>query len=470
MTPQEAWRTAQNQLQLQLDRPSYDTWIQRVAVLSYHPETRLFVMGAHSSMALEMLQHRYDRNIRRSLGDVMGAEIDVRYELVKAPEPTPPTYDPDDLPLFRYLSQQPSSDTANAPLHSHLRRPTLPEAVSSTLNPRYTLERFIVSGRNDFAYGAARAVAESPYGSYNPLFMYGGVGVGKTHLLQAIANSCNTRGLRVIYAQAEAFMNDLVESIRSRQQAMFREKYRNVDVLVIDDVQFIAGKESTQEEFFHTFNALYTYNKQIILASDRHPDELTTLEPRLRSRFAGGLIADIKAPEFEARVAILQMWAEEEQVYLESNMLEEIARRAPDNIRELLGVFNQVVAKVRFSARGGINLQEVTTTIERFTQPRQHLVKRPTPMQVLAAVAVEYELDLNTMMGKSRTRRLNEARQTAMYLMRELTDSSLAQVGDIFERTHSTVLHSCQKMSELMVSDAETARLVKRVRARLNAT
>ncbi len=322
MDPQHAWQIAHTQLEIQFDRASFDTWLKHITFLDYNAQEQLFVLGVVNSYALDMLQHRLYTNVCRVLSDAFEQDVTIRFELVKRQPPSHPLpsafpkYDDDDngdMPLFRYMAQQPTDQPAQ-PLHQQVQRPQFGDVPQNDLNPRFTFDRFVVNRANYMVYEAAQAVAEMPNGVYNPLMVYGGVGLGKTHLLQAIANECQGRGLYVIYVPSEAFVNDLVIAIRRKQQAMFREKYRRADVLIVDDVQFIAGKESTQEEFFHTFNALYTFNKQIVLASDRHPDELTTLEDRLRSRFAGGLIVDVQPPEFETRVAILEMWAAERGV------------------------------------------------------------------------------------------------------------------------------------------------------------
>ena len=242
--------------------------------------------------------------------------VELRFEVNK-PQPKAPNAG-DDMPLFRLLAERESatptpSQAANVPLHQKVGRPQRPTLPESELNPRFVFERFIVNGSNQITYEAARAVAEQPAHAYNPLLIYGGVGLGKTHLLQAIAHVCRAKRLNIIYVSSEAFTNDLVDSIRHKTTAMFRDKYRSADVLLVDDIQFIAGKDSTQEEFFHTFNALYTFNKQIVLASDRHPRELKTLEDRLRSRFEGGLASDVQPLDFESRAGhladvVTRMW------------------------------------------------------------------------------------------------------------------------------------------------------------------
>lgn len=467
VTPQDAWRIAYNQLELQFDRANFDTWIKNTTYMDYDSDKGEFVLGVSNSYALDMLRHRLYRSIRRVLSDVFAREIEIRFELIKH-EPPPPlwdNHDEDEMPLFRYMAQQPPTSYDDAPpIDNGIGRPRWNDLPESELNPQFTFDRFIVNRANSMVYEAARAVAERPNGGYNPLMIYGGVGLGKTHLLQAIANACQNRSLNVIYVPSEAFTNDLVQAIRKRQQAMFREKYRNADVLIVDDVQFIAGKESTQEEFFHTFNALYTFNKQIVIASDRHPDKLTTLEDRLRSRFGGGLIVDVQPPEFETRVAIMEMWCQDREIYIQRDVLEMIADRAPDNIRELAGAFNQIVAKARFD-QNDMNMDRAVRTLNRFEMPRNH--RNPITIErVLNAVAEHFQVEPETVRGKRRTRRVADARQVAMYLIRELTDASLPQIGEALGgRAHSTVLHSCNKIADELQYDINLRTHIEAIKA-----
>jgi chromosomal replication initiator protein len=415
------------------------------------------------------LRHRLYRNLRRVLSDVYGQEIEIEFALSKRNAEPPVTHvnSHNDMPLFQYMSQQPVMQQPETPLHQQIQRPRLNPLPESDINPHLTFDRFIVNKANHMVYEAAKAVAESPDGAYNPLMIHGGVGLGKTHLLQAIANACANRNLNVIYIPSEVFTNELVQAIRDKRQAMFREKYRRADVLIVDDVQFISGKESTQEEFFHTFNALYMFNKQIVLASDRPPDQLVTLEDRLRSRFAGGLLVDLQPPEFETRIAIMEMWAQERGVYIERRVLEVVAERAPDNIRELNGMFNHVVAKTAFSTNKVMDVPRVERTITRYEEPRHHLT-RVDIHEVMRLVAEEFGLHADDLTSKRRTKRVSEARQVAMYLARELTDWSLPQIGDHFGgRSHSTVHHSCAKVVEDMEISQSFSELVERLRARL---
>lgn len=470
MTPQDAWNAAYNQLELQLDRASFDTWLRPAVFLGC--ESDVYIIGIGNPYARDMLQYRLYRNIHRVLADVIQQDdVELRF-VVHKPEPKPPPVfddapaanhnkdDDDEMPLFKLLSQQqtassllPNRDQLDGaddrPLHQFTRQPVYSDLPESDLNPRYTFERFIVNRSNQVVYEAAQAVAEYPATVYNPFFVYGGVGLGKTHLLQAIAHICEASGLRTLYIPSEVFTNDLIRAIRERKTAMFRDKYRTVDVLLVDDIQFIGGKESTQEEFFHTFNALVNFNKQIVLASDRHPRELATLEDRLRSRFQGGLVADVQPPEYETRVAILRAWAQERSINLKSEILHMVAERAPNNVRELEGVFNQIVAQTRFGD-GVVALPRAETTVERYNQPRE----RWTLAEIIDLAARKQNLTADDLIGKRRTSRINVARQIAMYIARELTECSLPQIGEAFGgRSHTTVLHGCKKIEDQIAYD-----------------
>lgn len=465
MNAQDAWRIAHSQLEIQLDRGNFETWLRAATFLGYEDE--VFTIGVPSSMARDMLQHRLYKDVRRVLGDVCGAKVEVRFEVHK---PVREDDGPEELPLFRLMTQ-PSvvqeTATPSEPLHRQVARPQRPELPEAELNPRFRFDRFIANQANRLTLEASLSVAEYPAARYNPFFIYGGVGLGKTHLLQAIAHACQERGLRVIYIPSEAFVNDLVDAIRQRTTAMFRDRYRSVDVLCVDDIQFIAGKESTQEEFFHTFNHLTSYNKQIVLASDRHPTQLATLEDRLRSRFAGGLVMDLQPPEYETRVAILQMWAHERGIPLEPSVAERIAERASLNTRELEGAFNQMVATAQIS-RQPLNADMADGVLNSFRAPRPHLRSRITIEQVLAVAADYHHIHVEDLVGPRRTARLNQARQIAMYLAREIGMCSLVQIGDAFGgRSHSTVLHSCNKVETDLPYDEFLRRDVEAIQREL---
>jgi chromosomal replication initiator protein len=453
---QDAWNATYTQLEMQFDRASFDTWLRGAVFLRL--EEGSYIIGVRHSYARDMLQHRLYRNIRRVLCDVTGdSTVELRFELVKAPQPTN-EFDGADMPLFQLLAQQ-TADQSPAPLHQHVARPERPALPDCELNPRFTLSRFIFSGENPLLFPAVHAVIDSPGTRYNPLLVYGDVGLGKTHILHAIGHACQAKNLRVVYISTEAFTNDLIDAIRHRTTAMFRERYRSADVLLVDDIQFIAGKESTQEEFFHTFNALHMVNKQIVLASDRHPSLLDGVVDRLRSRFQSGLMIEVKKPELETRLAILRLWATERGIALAPSVAEMLANRAKNNVRELESVFNQVLATMQLTERP-LTCDVAETALEGYRRPRQYL----SVTDVLDITARYHGLCAADLIGKNRTGAVSQARQIAMYLAREFTSASLPQIGDAFGRAHSTVLHSCNKVAEDMQDSPALASLIGLIR------
>lgn len=356
----------------------------------------------------------------------------------------------------------PPSRAASVPVAPETVRQRPPARVAGgTLNPRYTFDSFVVGPSNRFAQAASLAVAEDPAGAYNPLFLYGGVGLGKTHLMQAIAHYVREHHPRmlVVYVSSETFTNELINALAKRSMAEFRQKYRNVDVLLIDDIQFVAGKEQTQEEFFHTFNALYEAEKQIVISSDRPPKEIPTLEERLRSRFEWGLTTDLQPPDLETRVAILRKKAADEGITLPSDTYLYIANVIQSNIRELEGALIRVVAYA--------SLQNLPLTPEVAEEALKDIVSASksrvvTVDLIQSVVASHYGVNVADMKAKKRTRALAFPRQVAMYLTRELTDSSLPEIGDAFGgRDHSTVIHACEKIKEEAESNPQLSQTLR---------
>jgi chromosomal replication initiator protein len=331
----------------------------------------------------------------------------------------------------------------------------------SHFNPKYVFSTFVVGKSNEFAHAAAKAVAENPSQSYNPLFLYGGVGLGKTHLLHAIGHEIlRTRpGLRVLYLAAEQFVNELINSIRFDRMPEFRERYRTIDVLLIDDIQFLANKERTQEEFFHTFNTLYTSQKQIILTSDSSPRNIPTLEERLRSRFEWGLIADIQQPDLETKVAILQRKAYLESTELPDDVAEFIAQQVKSNIRELEGLLNRVIA---FSSLSGRPMSPALAR-ETLKDILPEEGKKPAAAEIVKAVARHYDLKVADIKSKSNSRQIVIPRQVAMYLCKKLTELSYPEIGKLFnDKHHSTVMYSVDKVAELRKTDSDFDRTLQK--------
>ena len=363
------------------------------------------------------------------------------------------------VPRYAVLISNSLSQAAGKPIKAQLLTPAqadeyregvTPEdkpAPASSLNPKYTFDTFVVGNNNRFAHAAALAVAESPADAYNPLFIYGGVGLGKTHLMHAIGHYMLSQKptMRVKYVTCELFMNEMVNSLNKKTQTEFREKYRNIDVLMVDDIQFLTGKVGTQEEFFHTFNALHTAGKQIILSSDKPPKEIAKLEERLRSRFEWGLIADIAKPDLETRVAILQKKAEDELLHVDGEVLEMIAERVASNIRELEGCLTRLVAYSSLTGRpiDRALAEEALKEVFARSEPR-HV----TCDDVMEAVATYYNVTVDDLKGPRRSRDVAVPRQIAMYIAREVVGAPLTMIGDCFGgRDHSTVNHACQKVT-----------------------
>lgn len=474
LLPLDAWSLTLQQLEFHFDRALYNTYVRGALLLRVEAaDEETFVIGVKNIYARDMLQHKLYRNIHRVLTDVYGRPVELRFEVSRTADAAQPSYE--DMPLFKLLKEQDGAgtlDTAAAsgglteprpPLHQQIARPRRPDLPENVLNPRFTFSRFITGPENALVYAAAQSIFERPEAAYNPLVIYGSPGTGKTHLLHAVAHECLKRDLRALYVPSEAFTNDLIDALRHKSTAMFREKYRSVDVLLVDDIQFIGGKETTQEEFFHTFNTLHAFNKQIVLASDRHPRELSTLEDRLRSRFEGGLVVDLQPPTLETRLAILRLWAGERSLLLPREVLLLLAEHARLNIRELEGVFNQIVAASIYSGQT-ITLELVQDLLDGFRRPRAVV----TVQRVLETVARHFQVTPVDLIGPRRTERINHARQIAMYLSRSLTQASLPQIGEAFGgRKHSTVLHACNTISELLEVDSALRATVEALRGQL---
>ena len=365
---------------------------------------------------------------------------------------------------------EPAPRRAPAAAAATTTQPGRPGRAGSNLNPDYTFASFVVGSGADLAYAAATAVANNPGGHFNPLFIHGGVGLGKTHLMQAVGNAIAARDpeLRVCYVSAENFMNDLILSIKENRTQDFKLRYRSVDVLLVDDVAFLAGKESTQEEFFYTFNALYDLKKQIVLTSDRSPKEITTLEERLRSRFEWGLITDVQPPNLETRIAILKRKVEVNAIYIPDDVIGYIAEHITDNIRRLEGALIRLLAFASLTGRE-ITMEMASEVLSSFFQ-----VNSAGPVKiadVMTVVANVHDVTVDQLKSKRRTQDLARARQIAMHLAREMTGASLNQIGRAFGgRDHSTVAHGCRKITQDMESDPRfrgaVRDLMDRIRAR----
>jgi chromosomal replication initiator protein len=441
MKAEHAWQAALGQLQLEMSKASYDTWVSNAEFLGYDEGSGRFEIGVRNAYARDWLADRLSATISRMLTGMMGNPITTEIKV-----------------------WSPNINKPQQVEHSHSSSPEILLANESpTINGRYRFDNFVVGADNRLAHAACMAVAENPARSYNPLFVYGGVGLGKTHLLHAIGNACKPANLMVLYVSSEEFTNDLINAIRTHTTAAFREKYRQIDVLLIDDIQFIAGKESTQEEFFHTFNTLHGQNKQLVISSDRLPKALVTLEERLRSRFEWGLTADIQPPDVETRLAILRTKAERAGREVPAEILEMIARQVQSNIRELEGALNRVLA---YSDLSGIPL-----TLEMAHNALSDFLPQSVDLQpedVLDAVSRAFGVSNDRLLGRERTREVALPRQIAMYLLREEGGISLPQIGEMIGgRDHTTVIYGCDKINDLMETDDRLRRQVLKIREQL---
>ena len=439
MKAEQAWQAALGQLQMDMPKAAFDTWVRGTEFVSYEDGT--FIVAVQNPYARDWLQSRLASTVTRLLTGIMGRTIEIRFTVwQKDPEPAQPAESTYATEAYNEASYQ-----------------------NSTLNPRYSFDNFVVGTSNRLAHAASLAVADKPAQAYNPLFLYGGVGLGKTHLLHAIGNHCSREGLQVLYVSSEEFTNDLINAIRTHTTQAFREKYRRIDVLLIDDIQFIAGKESTQEEFFHTFNTLHGQDKQIVISSDRPPKAMVTLEERLLSRFEWGLTADIQPPDIETRLAILRAKAERAGYRMPNDILELIARRVQSNIRELEGALTRVAA---FADLSGLPLtQQLVESALVDLLPRRNNVQ---PSEVIRRVADVYGVTVDRILGRDRSRQVALPRQIAMYLLREESNISLPQIGETLGgRDHTTIMYGCDKVADLIERDDRFRRQVFDIKEQL---
>jgi chromosomal replication initiator protein len=446
---EELWILCSEALREQVSDAIWQAYLSGITPLSIeHGE---IVLGVPNSLIRDRVESRFLGLIQDTVTGTVGRDLVVQLEVVA------PIYEPAEENLIGADSQRSTSAATSSTSSNWRDRPPSGGAEprpgpfeSPVLDPRYTFDTFVIASSNRFAHAAAQSVAESPARSYNPLFIYGDAGLGKTHLLHAIGNYVleNFGGRHVRYVTTETYMNEFVDAIRTNATTAFKRRYRECDVLLIDDVQFMERKESLQEEFFHTFNSLYAASKQIVLTSDRPPKSIATLEDRLRSRFLSGLITEVQPPELETRLAILQTKAEHEQVNVPDDVLEFIATHVKDNIRELEGALIRVTAFASLN-RQPLNrelAEQVLSDIVSADQPR-----RITPQVILDATSETFGFSVEELCGPNRRRPLVTARQVSMYVFRELTDFSYPAIGREFGgRDHSTVMHAVDKVAGLM--------------------
>lgn len=438
----EIWQQVLSVIQTKLSKPSFDTWFKSTRASFLGDD--VLVVTAPNVFTAEWLESRYMKLVSSTVADYIGRDVEVKFTIEEAHAAEPPA------PFPQIPAPKP-----------------LPDENLSMLNPKYTFDTFVIGAGNRFAHAASLAVAEAPAKAYNPFFLYGGVGLGKTHLMHAIGHYIleSNPHMKVVYISSEKFTNEFINAIRDNRGESFRNKYRNVDVLLIDDIQFLAGKEGTQEEFFHTFNALHEEHKQIIISSDRPPKEIPTLEERLRSRFEWGLITDIQPPDLETRIAILRKKAKAENLDIPNEAMMYIANMIDTNIRELEG------ALIRIVAYSSLTNQDITSHLaaealkDILPTGRNRVI---TIQDIQQRVGEYYGLKLEDFKARKRTKAVAFPRQIAMYLSREMTDYSLPKIGDAFGgRDHTTVIHAHEKISQQMKVDQELYKIVHHLMERI---
>ena len=433
----DLWEKTLELIKTELTEVSYNTWLKSLEPIMIRGKT--IVLEVPNDFNKGILETRYVTLIGNAIKQITGQ--DFKLELVV-----------------------PGSDQFSKLTRKEMELKESSFFEDPNLNPKYVFDTFVIGNSNRFAHAACLAVAESPAKAYNPLFIYGGVGLGKTHLMHAIGHYIlgQNPNTKVVYVSSEKFTNELINSIKDDKNVEFRNKYRTVDVLLIDDIQFIAGKERTQEEFFHTFNALYEANKQLIISSDRPPKEIPTLEDRLRSRFEWGLITDIQPPDFETRIAILRKKAELEGIDISNDVLHFIAKKIKSNIRELEG------ALIRISAYSSLTNKEVSVDLA--NEALKDIISSSKPKQITISyikdvVAQFFNIKVENLDSKRRTRSITYPRQIAMYLCRELTDLSLPKIGEDFGgRDHTTVIHAYDKIAKDISSDNDIKAKVEKIK------
>lgn len=435
----DLWNAALSNIEKKISKPSFDTWLKSTKAHSLQGNS--LVITAPNEFARDWLEERYSQLISGILYEITGEELTVKFII-----PQNQNEIEADMPI-------PPKNTKKEDEHVEL--------PLNMLNPKYTFDTFVIGSGNRFAHAASLAVAEAPAKAYNPLFIYGGVGLGKTHLMHAIGHYVldHNPQAKVVYLSSEKFTNEFINSIRDNKAENFRNKYRKVDVLLIDDIQFLAGKEQTQEEFFHTFNTLHEESKQIIISSDRPPKEIPTLEDRLRSRFEWGLITDITPPDLETRIAILRKKARAEGLDIPNEVMLYIANQIDTNIRELEGALIRVVAYSSLINKD-INADlaaEALKDIIPSSKPKVISI-----LDIQKVVGEHYNVKLEDFKAKKRTKSVAFPRQIAMYLSRELTDHSLPKIGEEFGgRDHTTVIHAHEKISKLLQADSTFQKQIK---------
>lgn len=459
MQQDHLWQAALGQLELQVSQGNFLTWFRDTRILEI--KEGVVVIETPSRFAHEWLSKKYHNSILEALKRLDASVRAVHFTILSQTKTQHPIKRSSRIIAQKQQRHAPLKKPASTPLL------TIPRPFINTLNPKYTFDSFVIGPTNEIAHAACQAVASKPSDSYNPLFIYGGVGLGKTHLLHAIGNAMiqNNPQSKILYVTSEKFMNDFVQSLREGNVQTFKKHYRDIDVLMIDDLQFLAGKGKTQEELFHTYNTLYSQNKQIVLSSDRSPKALATFEERLRSRLAGGMLVDIQRPDYETRLAIVESKARGATVGIDSESLAYIAKNVQKNVRELEGALQRVI--------GHYEVNKQRSTLEYTKKVLEGVLDRPQqksidPQRVIEAVSVYYNLSLEELCGKRRKQEIVRPRQIAMYLLRKENNASFPAIGDQFGgRDHTTAMHACEKITKLLEHDEGLMQDINFIRERL---
>ena len=455
--PGQIWDAALGELQLQVARPAFETWLRDTEGVAHRDGE--FIVGTANAFIAEMLEHRMYPLIERAIEHVIGEPTSVRFQVVTQSSIFESVES--ETPAVAGESEKALTVTAGTA------QPVAVVAPPPSLNSRYTFDRFVVGKSNELAHAAARAVADNPGNVYNPLVMYSDVGLGKTHLLHAIGSQAIAKGMSLIYATTEEFTNEYIRAIREGKTEEFRQRYRSAGLLLLDDIQFLIGKEQTQEGFFHTFNALHMSNRQIVITSDRPVSSLKILEERISSRLSGGLVVDIQPPDLETRLAILRAKAEQMGVKVDGQVLELLGARIYRNIRELEGSLNRVVAYSDLMQRP-LDAELVRQVIADTQEARER--RQPSEREVIDAVSAHFGVDKTTLCGPKRDKKTALARQVAMYILREdAAMGSTAIARALGRKDHSTVLHGCKTIENYQNADAKLRRDILTVRETLAA-
>lgn len=466
MTNEQLWKSVLAEIQLNVSQANFITWFQETGILDI--KGGIATVSVPNGFAKEWLQTKYHKAILKSIRGVSGDVKEVNYTISRIPSSSGV-----DLKQERTKRKRPDHPSPTSTIQQQngngdeqLEIKELTVNPDTNLNPRYTFDSFVVGSFNELAHAAAMSVVNNPGTTYNPFFVYGGVGLGKTHLIQAIGNEIiKKRPLTTAkYVSSEKFMGEILEALKNQEMPKLKEKYRSIDVLIMDDIQFIARTEKMQEEFFHTFNSLYEKNKQIVISSDKPPGAIPTLEERLRSRFEGGMIADIGQPDIETRITILKIKSDAKKILMEEDVLRYIAEQVKTNIRELEGALNRIVINSKLT-NSPITLENTKKLITKVSfSPK----KFTSAKKIIKTVAEFYDIDEKDMTNRSRKKEFVKPRQIAMFLMRDELKSSYPYIGEkLGGRDHTTAIHSCEKISNDMKKDSQFEEEIKLIRDRL---